>query len=152
MKVQITLSVLLIFILSSAGNSAVFREGWEASSANIYIPTDETLIHGDEGYWYLGDTGYECEDECGPTPHRAEILMHNGSKALQLRSAETDCGCADNIWVELKDFSGVMGGTSGVEVQRIFLESDAINMHDVDPVTNQITYRKISDFIIWHST
>lgn len=52
----------------------------------------------------------------------------------------------------LEDYSGVMGGTSGVNVQRIFLESDGIDYTDIDPVTNQITFKKISDFIIWHTT
>jgi hypothetical protein len=58
----------------------------------------------DEGIWFLGDT-VSSFPECGKTPHSAEIITIDGSRALKLVSNNSDSGCADNIWVELSDFS-----------------------------------------------
>ena len=52
-----------------------FFEGWENAEIGTYIPSELTLINGDMGYWYVGDTVSTFSDECGPTPHKAEIIM-----------------------------------------------------------------------------
>ena len=59
-----------------------------------------TIIRGEEGRWDVGDTiGTFPVPECMPTPQRAEIINHQGSKALRLVSEVTEC--ADNVWVAL---------------------------------------------------
>jgi hypothetical protein len=88
-----------------------FFEGWEGSPVGIFTPT--ALIQGDGGVWLLDDTVSDCVDECGPTPHRAEILSMGGSKVLRLTSNDSKCSCADNIWVDL---SGVLNSGFSVPI------------------------------------
>ena len=52
---------------------------------------------------------------------------------------------ADQIKAALQDFSGTMGGVSGVTVQRIFIESEQIPVIDPDVDVYQVA----QDFIIW---
>ena len=52
---------------------------------------------------------------------------------------------ADQIKAALQDFSGTMGGVSGVTVQRIFIESEQIPV--IDPEVD--IYQVAQDFIIW---
>ena len=55
----------------------------------------------------MGDTVSNYQD-CGPTPHTAEILMHNGSKVLRLTSRESQVGgCAYNVYLWIFDASTV---------------------------------------------
>jgi len=76
-----------------------FQEGWENAALRTYIPRDSyTLIRGEEGNWGLNDTITAFPEE-GPTPHRAHIVMHNGSKALRLESNDSQSGAADNVWL-----------------------------------------------------
>jgi len=109
----ILIEVLLIVLFSvfmtacAYDGSGGFIESWESSSIKTYVPADLSIVQADAGYWFLGDT-VSSFPECGPTPQRAEIFMHNGSKALRLTSNETKTGgCADNVWVAFFDASTV---------------------------------------------
>jgi len=46
----------------------------------------------------------------------------------------------------LQDYSGIMGGASGVKVQHIYLENEIDASFEPDPEI----YHRILDFIIWH--
>ncbi|MGD2063654.1 MAG: hypothetical protein PVF51_08750 [Nitrospirota bacterium] len=92
-----------------ANGDILFHEGWERAGLGTYSPVggdDVTVISGDEGSWLIGDTIAAVSDEpdnCGPSPHRAEILTVDGSRALRLTSADSGTGCGDNVWVDLED-------------------------------------------------
>ena len=111
------INVLLIVALSlsmpacdsgGGGVGSEFTESWENAVVKTYRPSSVgvTMIRADEGYWHLGDTVSNFPD-CGPTPHTAEIIKHNGSNALKLTSNDSDSSCADNVWVALFDTSKV---------------------------------------------
>jgi hypothetical protein len=88
--------------------TAVWQETWEDAEPGGYVPSDCdklgdcTLIAADAGSWYVGDT-VSGSDDCGATPHKAEIITDQGSRKLKLTAAESNSGCADNIWVDLVD-------------------------------------------------
>jgi len=105
-------AVVVVVVLSSLAEGAVFTEGWESAPIRVYTPSESSFILADEGYWYLGDTVSEFSDECGPTPQRGEILTCNGSRALRLTSNESDPegGCSDNVWVALADYEAYNRG------------------------------------------
>lgn len=94
-----------------------WQETWEAASLGSYTPVGMdytgTFVHGDGGVWYVGDTISDFP-ECGPTPHRAEILMYQGSQALKLTSEFSGSECADNIWVAVADYGP--GHNSGYSI------------------------------------
>ncbi len=107
------INVLLIVALSLSlpacdPPGSEFTEAWENATVKTYRPSSVgvTMIKADEGYWHLGDTVSNFSD-CGPTPHTAEIIKHNGSNALKLTSNDSDSSCADNVWVALFDTSKV---------------------------------------------
>ena len=58
---------------------------------------------------------------------------------------------AKQVKAALRDYSGTMGGSSGVSVQRIFYENE-VDYTDVDPETKAVTHHIAQDYIIWHST
>ena len=95
----------LIFILSllilSTSRADDFHEGWETATTGIYAPS--TLIPADEGTWILTDTVSEFPEDCGSTPHRADILSVNGSNAMKLISNDSNSSCSDNVWVVLDE-------------------------------------------------
>jgi hypothetical protein len=76
---------------------AAFLEGWQAAQATTYVPSELTTIPADEGIWVLGDTVSEFPEDCGETPHRAEIFSEGGDKILRLISNDSFSECADNI-------------------------------------------------------
>ena len=85
------------------GEHTDFLEGWESLPIKTYKPSAglvPSMLKADEGFWLFGAT-VNGDLDCGPTPHTAEILMHNGSKALRLTSRESQSGCADNVYVAL---------------------------------------------------
>lgn len=68
--------------------------------------------------------------------------------------AETYSGVraiAKQVKAALQDYTGTMGGSGGVEVQRVFFENE-IDYTDLDPETKAITHSVAQDYIIWHST
>jgi len=94
--------------------NAVFDERWESAASGSYSPASGIpLINADEGDWGVHDT-VSSSDDCGPTPHRAEIINSNGSKALHLTSGDSMSGCADNIWVAIEEIpaAGINSGFS----------------------------------------
>ena len=58
---------------------------------------------------------------------------------------------AKQVKAALKDYTGTMGGSSGIEVQRIFYENE-VDMVDIDPETNEPIYHIAQDYIIWFSS
>lgn len=52
---------------------------------------------------------------------------------------------ADQIKAALQDYTGTMGGDGGVTVQRIFIESEQIDIYDPETEVHNIA----QDFIIW---
>ena len=58
---------------------------------------------------------------------------------------------AKQVKASLKDYTGTMGGSSGVTVQRVFYENE-IDLTDVDPVTKDPIHHVAQDYIVWHST
>lgn len=50
----------------------------------------------------------------------------------------------------LQDFSTRLGGAAGVNVQRIFFDNE-VDLWEVDPVTKQMIYHVVQDYLIWHS-
>ena len=83
------------------GNTSGFVERWESNALTTHVPTHTRegvgLFMGDAGTWVLGDTASGSED-CAPSPHTAEIIMHRGSKAIRLTS--NDSPCVDNMWIQ----------------------------------------------------
>lgn len=59
------------------------------------------------------------------------------------------CAVAAQIKAALQDYSGTMGGESGVVVQRIFYE-DANDLFEVIGTTVTKRSGRALDFIIWH--
>jgi hypothetical protein len=104
MSVKISSLVSAFVVLSTLANGADFVENWETAPIGEYTPSAASFIHTNQGYWYLGDTVSEFPEDCGPTPHRGQVLMHNGSRALRLTSNESDGGCGDNVWVALAEY------------------------------------------------
>jgi len=101
--IEVLLIVALSLSMPACGPpGGEFTESWENAVVKTYRPSSVgvTMIRADEGYWYLGDTVSNFSD-CGPTPHTAEIIKHNGSNALKLTSKDSDSSCADNVWVAL---------------------------------------------------
>ncbi|MDR4485499.1 MAG: PASTA domain-containing protein [Nitrospirales bacterium] len=91
----------LIFGTLTTTYSWGFQERWENATTGTYVPLGDpkfTLIDSDEGRWLVGDTVSEFP-ECGPTPHRAEIIASGGGKALRLTSENSNSDCVDNIAV-----------------------------------------------------
>lgn len=101
-------STFAIVTLISVIAMGSFHEGWEAAPVGVYTPTCgdcvPTLIQGDEGLWYVGDTVSDFP-ECGSTQNKAEIVMYQGSQAVRLTSEASDSGCPDNIWIDLSTYS-----------------------------------------------
>ena len=58
---------------------------------------------------------------------------------------------ADAVEGVLRDFTGTLGGTSGVPVQRIFFDSE-MEFATQDVETKETTHGVYSDYIIWHTT
>ncbi len=56
---------------------------------------------------------------------------------------------AKQVRLALQDYSGTMGGSSGVPVQRIFFENE-IDLVDTDD--GRVTHYCAQDFIIWHTS
>jgi hypothetical protein len=107
-----TLLILITFYFFTSTETNAFQEGWDTSTIGTYVPSSSlSTISADEGYWILGDTVSEFP-ECGSTPHTAEILMSDASRALRLTSNNSNSECADNIWVHI------------VEVPQINLNDD----------------------------
>jgi PKD repeat protein len=107
-KIMRVVSFLFIIALAFFASPMVhaFQEGWESSPIGPYTPTSHDtlpllLIQGDEGDWLLGDTVSEDPDECGSTPHTAEIFSSGGNRSLRLTSNDSRSSCADNVWVNL---------------------------------------------------
>jgi PKD repeat protein len=88
-------------LLLNASGADDYFEGWENTPIGTFVPN--SLISADEGTWILSDTVSEFPEDCGPTPHRAEIFNTNGSKALKLVSNDSDSSCSDNVWVVLDE-------------------------------------------------
>jgi len=103
-------NIIFVFILICNFSivEAKFKEGWENAQLGSYIPIVEPrriepgLIDGDEGVWVVNDSAGNKENVCGRTPNRAEIISHNGSKALKLISVSNNCA-AENIWASLQE-------------------------------------------------
>jgi len=77
--------------------AAAFEEGWESAPIGTHRPKDE--FSADEKKWRVGDTISNFPEDCGVSPHTAEIVSSGGNKALRLTSVVVDGDCADNIWV-----------------------------------------------------
>jgi len=111
-RVWVILSSLsLVFLSLPVLSQTQFEERWESSIINSYSPKTPpsgflVLIGADSGDWWIGDTVSEFP-ECGETPHRAMISMVNGSKALTLRSENSNSECSDNIWITLQEFTEI---------------------------------------------
>lgn len=84
------------------GRSTVsgFVERWESSSLATHSPGGLSTFKGDAGNWFLGDTASNF-DNCGSSPHTAEVINYRGSKALRVTSNESPC--ADNVWVSFSN-------------------------------------------------
>lgn len=95
-----SLLIAALAVLSATAHAQIFREGWQTSQIAEYTPTGSTFISGDEGFWFVGDTVSQVPT-CGRTPHRAEILIHNGSRALRLLSNRSFSDCQDDVFVLL---------------------------------------------------
>ncbi len=92
---------VLVLGLSTVAKPSVqaFEEGWERSPIGAHAPTsDSTPFAGDAGTWLLDDTVSEFP-ECGPTPHRAEIVAFGSNKTLRLSAKDSASSCADNVWI-----------------------------------------------------
>lgn len=130
------MSILVVVALISGANAVDFREGWDSASIGSYTPRcgdcTPALIDGDGGRWYVGDTISDFP-ECGPTPHRAEILMHEGSKALKLISDYANSECADNIWVALADYGAGLNSGFSIPLRRDTRIAFTETGHLVDP-------------------
>jgi hypothetical protein len=86
-----------------------FLERWESSDLDVFSPETSETFGGDAGDWFLGDT-VSNSDDCGPSPHRVEVITHLGSQAIRLTSAESNSSCADNIWIVFFTDSVVRNG------------------------------------------
>lgn len=82
--------------LPGQSNPSGFVERWESSALATYSPGGLQTFKGDAGNWLLVDTASNV-DNCSPSPHTGEVIMHRGSKALRLTSNESPC--VDNISV-----------------------------------------------------
>lgn len=58
---------------------------------------------------------------------------------------------ANSLRNTLKDFTGVMGGTGGITVQRCFWE-DENEFSEIEEQTNAPIFHIAQDYIIWHTT
>jgi hypothetical protein len=83
-----------------------FVERWETAPIGVYIPGELTLVDGDGGDWFIGDTISDDPEECDllETPQRAEIEANAGNRQLRLTSIATPGGCSDNVFAALFAF------------------------------------------------
>jgi hypothetical protein len=76
----------------------LFNEGWEQSAVQRYAPN--TVLNGDTGAWYNGDSISDDPEYCGgTTANYAQVIVEQGSRRLQLHSARNDTYCDDNAFV-----------------------------------------------------
>lgn len=95
----------------SAG--AAWIEDWEASTLAVYTPTQPALtaIVSGRNRWLLSDTASNFEDDDGPTPNRAQVLLQDGSRVLRLMSNRRANGdSSGNIFV------GLLPSVSGLSI------------------------------------
>lgn len=81
--------------------SVLFLEGWGRARLGTYrpradLPIGGDVIAGDTGDWLVIDTVTNFED-CGESPHSAEIVNEDGSRRLRVNSGNSHSECADNI-------------------------------------------------------
>jgi PKD repeat protein len=97
----IPILLVLSFFLASPSAADDFEERWESATSGTFTPS--ALIASDGGTWILTDTVSEFPEDCGATPHRAQILSSGGSKALKLISNDSNSSCSDNVWIVLEE-------------------------------------------------
>lgn len=143
--------------------AAAWIEDWEAAPLGTYTPTQPTLtaIASGRNRWLLSDTASNFEDEDGPTPNRAQVLLHDGSRVLKLMSNRRANGdSSGNIFVGLLPSVGglsipITPATRVAIVEKGALESpqasrtfpcvlppcaDTVHLDFIDNRGNQVTY------------
>ena len=77
-----------------------FYESWEMAAGGRYEPLKAKFINADEGDWLLDDAVAD-NQECGPTPQRAEVLKLDSGNVLRLTSTDSNSTCSDVVSVSL---------------------------------------------------
>lgn len=107
MSRRIGLLFWIAVVLGTLAQAQDFHEGWESATPGVYTPG--SIIEGDEGAWFVGDTISQ-DPTCGTSPQRAEILAENSNQVLQLRSVQSFSGCPDSVWAILTQFDSANPG------------------------------------------
>lgn len=95
------------------------------------------------------------EESYGEWPHAMSRDPGITMKRMELTSWSTGYAQVHSIALQvrkaLQDYSGTMGGTGGVPVQRIFMEQE-VDVQDVDPTDQRVLYAVTQSFLIWHTS
>ncbi len=81
-KIALTLVITMAGIVNPPAGNA-FQEDWESAALGVYCPVVDddafpSFIAADEGNWIV-DATVSTSDDCGVTPHTAEIIESGGA-------------------------------------------------------------------------